>query len=486
MDAYETWLILLGPPSAAALLLWPELCLALLFGVTTLVNPSVRIGPLGVYASALLTCVFSLAVLVRRVVDRRWDGRPSALDRPFAALFAMFALNYLAMGSGTGSFKRLLALGIVAVGYLGTSRYVREGAAFRRVLRWLAAGGVLAGAMGIYTYYVNPFGGAEAQRAQGAFGNPNSLAHFLVVAAPVLLALTVLHKDRLGRWILWAGGVVCLLGLVRTHSRGGFAGVAVMPLAATGLAGRRLAVSVSLVVGLVAAGYLHIISATGQESAVVDLAQYIMNAGRMAQQDRIYLWATPDVAVAYEQVDWQDLDGFKTIPTSFRARTIIWGQAWDRFVEQPVFGAGLGNCMYSAVPYDSRSFDNAFNIWISLLAETGIVGCGLFVWFLLRVGSLCVGLIRTAATRETAWVAFALGAAYLGHLAHSTVEDTWYSIMTNWILGILLGLVAEASGALGLATAGGLAPSRDTVLSFSGRERRSGADAGGARGGARA
>jgi O-antigen ligase len=67
---------------------------------------------------------------------------------------------------------------------------------------------------------------------------------------------------------------------------------------------------------------------------------------------------------------------------STRFRSQAWGLALDLFRQRPVRGTGMG----SYFPASARIFPKAtspHNEYLRVLAETGVVGLGLFVWALL-------------------------------------------------------------------------------------------------------
>jgi len=96
-------------------------------------------------------------------------------------------------------------------------------------------------------------------------------------------------------------------------------------------------------------------------------------------------------------IHFKDTDFVKSIPGSrifdislkaktFQHRAIMWGIAWDGFLERPIFGWGPENYMrifqqkYNPAYFNPETgnygawFDRAHSIIFDYLAETGIVG----------------------------------------------------------------------------------------------------------------
>jgi O-antigen ligase len=60
-------------------------------------------------------------------------------------------------------------------------------------------------------------------------------------------------------------------------------------------------------------------------------------------------------------------------------RLEVWGEYWERFLSSPIRGIGLGT------GWAQTGFQEPHNLWLQLLAETGVVG---LIGFLVLVGSV--------------------------------------------------------------------------------------------------
>ncbi len=97
---------------------------------------------------------------------------------------------------------------------------------------------------------------------------------------------------------------------------------------------------------------------------------------------------------------------------AFAARIVYWQAGWNVFNEHPLIGVGLGNAGFffydhldpsawefsevRTVMYDFASPPNAKNLWVRLLAETGLVGFALFTTWLVAMLATGLTLLKRA------------------------------------------------------------------------------------------
>ncbi|HEY8810764.1 MAG TPA: O-antigen ligase family protein [Solirubrobacterales bacterium] len=123
----------------------------------------------------------------------------------------------------------------------------------------------------------------------------------------------------------------------------------------------------------------------------------------------------------------------------------IWRVALDQFDEAPLAGAGEGSFRfaYYRERHTDRNLADAHSLPLRLLAETGLIGTGLFGLWLIALAFAIAGRARLAAPAERAAIA-GLAAAGTVVIAQSGVD--WL-----WLIPALFGLAVLA---LGLAARG--------------------------------
>ena len=119
--------------------------------------------------------------------------------------------------------------------------------------------------------------------------------------------------------------------------------------------------------------------------------------------------------------------------------------AWDQFLEQPLVGGGEGSYRFAYYRdrRTDRNLNNPHSLPMRLLAETGLIGTGLFLAWLVAVGIAIARRARRLQGADRVWIA-GLSAAAVTLLAQSIVDWLW----------LLPGLFGLGVLALGLASGG--------------------------------
>jgi len=227
-----------------------------------------------------------------------------------------------------------------------------------------------------------------ASRAPSFLNYSNSLAGYLDLILPFALACCLLGKGRWKQLGGWATGLG-VLALLCTQSLGGLAGfVAILILAVTCLAGSQRR-RVILLTGICAAVFLvyaqrGILSPAHTEEAL-----------------------GPDAMM----------------------RLLLWGTAWDLFLKSPVFGVGWGNFINLYGSYLTAFSDwikpgvfGIHNIYLQLLAETGVAGCTSFFYLVVQVWRQAWGQWRSSFDYLDRALAFGVMGALVSVLVHGLVD----------------------------------------------------------------
>ena len=118
--------------------------------------------------------------------------------------------------------------------------------------------------------------------------------------------------------------------------------------------------------------------------------------------------------VTYAEGKWDEFTPVETSTASgTRLGTVggprydIWRVALDQFREAPLAGSGEGS--YRFAYYRERRTDrnlaDAHSLPLQLLAETGLVGFGLFALWIVALAAAIVRRARFATPRERIWIA---------------------------------------------------------------------------------
>jgi O-antigen ligase len=297
-------------------------------------------------------------------------------------------------------------------------------------------------------YWMRPLGW-EAPSAFGPFVNHNHYAGYLELLIPLPIALIVTGAVR-GPERLFCGFAAALMGvsLIFSLSRGGMISLLaqLIFIGAMGLrksGSRRFADEADQAPegpGRVTSGLTVFLSRAG---AVVAIVIAILVG---------ILWI--DAEPVINRVTRGQIIGAPTTPqteTFFSSRGWIWKDTLAMFRDNPVTGVGLG-AYPTAYPIYSQSDElnesQAHNDYLQALADGGIIGGAIALWFLIAIFR---AISRSCRSRDPllAGVALGCGGGIVGLLVHSFFDFNLQLPSTSLLFLILTAIVAQlAAGAV--------------------------------------
>lgn len=160
---------------------------------------------------------------------RGWTWHRTPLDAVFVLWGLSFALSILA----NGETWRRSAMGLWFMGaYVGIWYGLNDCIANRGIKRdTLVDGALFSGLIvlifGYFQVFVSLSNGQGIPRPVSTLGNPNALAGFLVVLAPLALGRLIAVRATFGRIVVGAYSALTILLLLMTASRGAWGGLAI-------------------------------------------------------------------------------------------------------------------------------------------------------------------------------------------------------------------------------------------------------------------
>ena len=351
---------------------------------------------------------------------RRCPWVHTALDIPLAALAVVLVLSAIFSPYHRVAIGVTLMLLVSGAVYFGAFGWLLAAVpeARGRLLRAWAAGAALAAAVGlIYDAAERAAGqqGLAQGRAEIPHGvGPNGLGTTLMLGAILSLGLAVRGGGR--QRALWSGAcLLCVAGLLASGSRAALAGWA----AGTAyLVWRELRARPWRMAALVAAG---LVLVAALAAASPQLTSRLPTTMRDVSGNRIRIWRT-----SLEMIADRPLlgTGFGTFERAYERRR----------------GPGM-----SREPF-------AFNLWLNLAVETGLLGVAAAVWV---AAAAIVAWTRAApAARGPGalrggtpdfWRP-AVAAMWIALLVDQLADNTLFSISTSAALWLLLALTAVRTG----------------------------------------
>lgn len=298
--------------------------------------------------TAVVLAVYAASRIFGRDAVRRWH--PAGwLPLPFVA-YAAVNVAWFTPTPWLGQRDLSLWVQMAAIFWIVLNGLPSRGPR-RLILHSLVAVGLVGVVAGCYQVFVEPGwrlaaparAAEQTGRATGSFSLANSFAGLLLLLLPAVAARVLRPSTATSRvWWIWVG-LVLLVGLVLTLSRGAWLALAialaVSPLLAARLSWRRRALwALSILVALFLAGWA---------------------IGR---------W----VPAARERVAQLVSDGGE------RTRPFMWAGAWRLWLDAPITGNGAGSYNLLFERHRAEGFRDeplwAHNEYLNLLADYGLVG----------------------------------------------------------------------------------------------------------------
>lgn len=357
-------------------------------------------APLELYALPLPTgslsasegtfALVGVAYLVRLTFRPETVVKPTAKDLSYAMLLAAITVGIAIAADPAPVMRILFFWSLFYLVYLQVQSFDDE--QIRRVLWCLAVGGAVLGGIGAIQFISSGAGGLYAGgagasvRAVGTFGeavgDSNYFASFLQLAALPAIALIVSRPRENALLIPLAA--VTVTGLAFSLSRGGMLGFAagLFLLLLWGRA-RWMAAGVTVVAVIVTlAGANPLVASSSFET----VEQRLTTIGDFGQSST------------------------NTRPELFEA-------AIDMTIENPIVGVGLNQFEEQSsrrgLTERGLPHETAHNVYLSLAAETGLIGVGTFLFFLGFVARRALIALRNQAPIAKA-AAFGCAASLFG------------------------------------------------------------------------
>jgi O-antigen ligase len=281
---------------------------------------------------------------------------------------------YSGAAVGLGSLMRVLLFGISVYVFFYTAcgpgaRGPQDAFPATRVLYWIAASSALFACVDFYFQFPAPAGFGEQfiwlrsgvyRRAQGLFYEASTLGNFCafflaMVAAALLAPRTQTPVSRRG---LATGGMVFAAALVLSYSRGSLLNVLVS-----------IAVLIYLNRSRIRLGRFFLALAGAALAGGLAVRALLPSfAGAY--------WMRVSTSVEYVFTETEGL---------LSGRVASWRAVLDFLAQHPWYGLfGIG---YKTLPYSDYLGRTVItdNMYLSLLAETGIVGLGAMLWLSLQI-----------------------------------------------------------------------------------------------------
>lgn len=369
----------------------PRLGFILIFASANLYNPSLRIGFINIYLSNALILVTGVFFVFHYFLLGSKPLNHTPVELPIM-LFFILAITTIRPATIDNQLKRIMAYGIFTTSYFLTVNLIRN-----KEHIWVLLKGIyfttLAGSFyTIYTFMMSPFRG-KTFRGYGAFINPNTLGHYMVIVLPLLAVYLIYRKKT----VLYIGMIPIVLSFLSSISR----------------------------------------------TAILSLFLSVVFYNLLFKRNYWYFLGLFLFSVAIlfvPAVNSRFLSVITLHDTSVLARIAIWKDAIRQFSQSPFYGVGVGNFFGSAVPYDSKIFNNAFNMFMTVLVEMGAVGILIYIYFWAEIFKYVFKMAKNSTDNLFKSLSKATFVVIISFHLISFSEDPLIAILSNWVIGVSIGL----------------------------------------------
>ncbi len=244
-------------------------------------------------------------------------------------------------------------------------------------------------------------------------GNPNVMAAFLALVAPLLLAKIARTRNRPAQIVLWLWFALLLAAGLLTRSRGG---LLAMLAAVTSFGGIWL-----------------LARQPDGPAAVLHRHKWRLAGGALAGLVG-FAWLLTRLRSIGEGVD---------------VRQHVMTGALQIWLQQPLLGVGpgaLGQALMQYWRYNVQIWADAHNLYLTFVAETGLTGAVALAWLLLLAGRLLWRTLRREPPAQWDLTGLACAAALFGFALHNLVDSLLKTPAVMLLVAVLAGF--WVSGAL--------------------------------------
>jgi len=339
----------------------------------------------------LLLCLGVLVVHATRNRVRVWRDIP--WRAPLIGLLGFQLLSVLWCTDVIEAVEEVVGTVIVLCTTLVLVSFIRSARDLRVVLWvWAATsmGIVVLTTLGVFAVEESAFEMAQSSKSGGLGQHPNWFAMNLMFIIHCCLALVLIERQAVVKWLWFVIGTGVFVGQMQSGSRGGTASV----LLGGGLAAlfhprvRKIGLIASLPVGV--------------------MVVWVILSGSSSSGAFARVWS----------------EGSSVLGASVRESN--WLVCWQMFVDTSGLGIGAGGYEAMMGQYDwwlsNSQYTYPHGIFWGLLAHYGVVGVALYVWFLFRLIRMMLQSLKATQGTELQVMAWAMIATMVGYWAWSFFE----------------------------------------------------------------
>ena len=356
---------------------------------------------------------FALLVwLVRIFLMKKFHLVKNPLNIPIAAFLVAVAIGVIMAVDFKYSLKRYMSLGWTSIFFL-TVNNVKDVTRFKKLVRILILITTIAGAYGIFQHLtkIDFFGNVKhlhlpLARSTGFFDGPATFGNYILLVLPLVIGLSYYSKTiREKRW-LGLSSLIILTAIIFSYGRGVWLGLIAGLIFMAILSSRRL--FLSIVAGIIVCSMFILILPSSEFS------QRVVGTFRSKRPvgDRTEFWEGSLRIVRDYPITGVGWEGFRKVYPRYR-------------------------------PVEAReSGCNAHNNFLDVTVDSGLLGLGVFLWFLMtiyKVGFRIFKKLEDGCFKGIAWGFLGSFTAFLiAGLSQYNFGDSEVVMLFYFLLGMVM------------------------------------------------
>ncbi|MDO8735225.1 MAG: O-antigen ligase family protein, partial [Elusimicrobiota bacterium] len=277
----------------------------------------------------------------------------------------------------------------------------------------------------IWQQTVNPY---SMKRCVSTFGNPVFISSFLVIMIPLSIVLFISSKSNYSKFLYISLTVTMILALFATMARSSWLGLFASLVFLTLVFKKKLFIYKKWFLGAILVLFLFMFIPSKWPPEVKPFGSYVI------ERTTSIFSLEKSGSAAYQ-------------------RFLIWLSAWDISKQNPVIGSGWGLFEMLFPFYQQRYLihpnltqrthaNNAHNVFLENLSQTGIIGLGIFLWLIFCIVKFGFHQIKNIKNDFQKTVAVGIFAGVIGMLVDNIINVTLYFVIPGFFFWMNLGILA--------------------------------------------
>jgi O-antigen ligase len=376
-------------------------------------------SPISITGTQIAVSFALLFWVLRMFVMRKFRLVRTPLNIPIAAFLVAVAIGVITAVDFKHSLKGYMTLWWVSIFFL-TVNNVKDVTQFKRLIQILILITTIAGAYGIFQHLtkIGFFGNVRyfqlpLARSAGFFDDPATFGNYILLVLPVVIGLSYYSKTiREKRW-LGLSSLIILTAIIFSYGRGVWLGLIAGLIFMAILSSKKLVFFVLIGI-IVCSTVLFILPFSKVSQRVMETIKSTRRVG-----DRIYFWEGGLRIIRDYPITGVGWKGFRKV--------------YPRYKPAEALESGC----------------NAHNNFVDVTVDSGLLGLGIFLWFLLGIYKAGFRIFKKLEDGYFKGIAWGFLGSFTGFLIAGLSQYNFGDSIVVMLFYFLLGIVMVIPRILG-------------------------------------